>query len=864
MISNKIFKLAALTSIVGLSVSGMILTTPIQAQRNPSGASILTERNISAASLAQEMVDSPKASDDTLLIKTKAPESSQDLENKYADGQVVEKEGEEEDEGKVHVYKLNQAEDLQSELEEVLSDPEVEFAQPIYKYELMYTPNDPQFATNQWYLKDAAPGIKMETAWNTMAAKLGVSCGDGSECGGRSSVKVAVIDSGVNTSVSDLSGINYAPQSEWQSYYWASSTAQCSANGDDYLAEWIGTGAMCVKTGGQGDQNGHGTEVTSVIAMQDNNQIGVGVSPNVTILPIEIRDGALNTLTIEKAVDHSRLSGAKVVNMSLGAPVNDTYLKTAIDKLNQAGGIVVVSSGNSGDNTLIYPAANDNTISVGASDRNDNRSNYSTYNSKVDLVSPVNSSTGNVLVQTKNGTADNLASGTSFSAPQVTGVIALMVSINPDLTFSELKQNYIAKGLMTVDIGAAGKDNETGYGRLDAAKAISSLQLTPKIAYPTATDKVYYEQSITITAENVDTSLNVAKVEFYVDGKKVGEDATAPYSTNWTPDIVGYKIPFSGKIVLNSGSPINISANLVEINLPFHPWVSDSRGRTELTYEMVDFNGRLYQSHTGTNNRIYTRSTSATNVYTNPSSGWSGWETSPDPKEHTSLPVSMAIFNGKIYHTHIGRPDGEGRRKIYTRSSNNGVNWTGWSKGPDPKENTTLPIGMVEFNSKLYQVHVGGDNKIYTRSSTDGQTWTGWTRGDDPNEYTSHPVKIAEFDGKLYQVHTGRNKRIYTRSSTDGVNWTGWTHGDDPNEYTDTMVEIEAVGDKLYEVHTGRNKRIYTRVSTDGTTWSAWVQNEGVTTLPVTMAEFDNHLYQGYVDSSGKMWWRRLETATPR
>ncbi len=385
-----------------------------------------------------------------------------------------------------------------------------------------------------------------------------------------------------------------------------------------------------------------------------------------------------------------------------------------------------------------------------------------------------------------------------------------------------------------------------------------------EITKPTHLTNLTEVSSFDIEAEVVvpQSSDVVEKVRFFDSGKFIGEDSDEPYSISIdNPDLGIYYL--TAKADLKSGVELD-SNNTVKltINFPFNPWVSDIKGFTKMPYEMVEFKDKLYQSHTGNNNRIYTRYTSSTDVYSNPNSGWTGWKSSEDPREYSPLPVTMATFDGKIYHTHIGRTDGEGRKKIYTRSSEDGIEWTGWSKGPDPKENTPLPIDMVEFDNKLYQVHVGGNNKIYTRYLEKGSTeWSPWDRDKgDPNEFTSHPVRMAVFEDKLYQVHAGKNKKIYTRHLNKGSGeWSNWERDkENKNEYANTMVDIHSVGGKIYQVHNGRNKKIYTRVSSDGKDWSDWLQNEGDTNLPVTLTDFEDHLYQAYVNYSERMYWRKL------
>lgn len=383
---------------------------------------------------------------------------------------------------------------LKPKLETLLQDPAIILAQPIYEYQTFqstgsYIPTDPLFST-QWQLDTPAPGINLPQAWSRFGSHQNLPDCNNGNCGGSSEVKIAIIDTGVNTTVSDLVGANWAPQTDWRSYYWASQASVCTSNGHSVESDWPITGVICVANGSQTDQNGHGTSVASILAMQHNTLGGAGIVPKVQILPIELKDcqrnsqgqctngySALNTFTVEKAIDYAISKGVKIINLSLGSDSPDPYLNQAIDRFNQSGGILVAAAGNGGanGNPKYYPAYSENTIAVGAINRDGTRASYSTFHDRIDLVAPVDGYTNaeHMLVQDHEGNFVRRV-GTSFAAPQVVGVLALMVSINPEITFFDIKYNFLPNGKMTVDLGPIGKDNETGYGRLDALKAVQS------------------------------------------------------------------------------------------------------------------------------------------------------------------------------------------------------------------------------------------------------------------------------------------------------------------------------------------------------------------------------------------------------
>jgi len=368
------------------------------------------------------------------------------------------------------------------------------------------------------------------------------------------------------------------------------------------------------------------------------------------------------------------------------------------------------------------------------------------------------------------------------------------------------------------------------------------------------------------STEDVDSSVSAYSVASF------GQDNTNRFEFTIPLDAFGDSSLITSNNATIAALAVDPNGNMSEVSpfidveppLSTTPWVTDGNAKTTQPYEMLEFNSQLYQTHIGLNRRIYTRKTSNILVHedNNNKRDWQAWQTSADPFEETTLPISITAYNGRIYQTHVGAGV---QGKIFTRSSSDGTNWTGWTKGNDAAEDTKKPVYMTSYAGKVYQVHVGLSGKIFTRSSNsvDGSgniTWSGWTKGNDAGEFTSLPVTMATFnDGlgeKLYQVHIGGNKKIYTRSSQNGIVWSNWTTGTDPNESTSTPVTMVANGGYLYQSHRGDSGQIFTRVSTNGSTWSGWYHNTGYTNLPVSLAVFNNKVYQGHVSPSGDIWWR--------
>ncbi|MBD2076975.1 peptidoglycan DD-metalloendopeptidase family protein [Phormidium sp. FACHB-592] len=285
---------------------------------------------------------------------------------------------------------------------------------------------------------------------------------------------------------------------------------------------------------------------------------------------------------------------------------------------------------------------------------------------------------------------------------------------------------------------------------------------------------------------------------------------------------------------------VAISANeLAELKVEDdRAWVSIGGKSTEIEMSqiaMASLNERFYQSHQGLDNKIYTRSsTDGVN--------WSGWNNNGGGE--TLNAPSLTALNGRLYQSHRGMDN-----RIYTRSSTDGQNWTGWASNREG--DTPSAVALTTQNNRLYQSIRGLDNNIYTRSSTDGVTWTRWN-SNGGGQTLSAPA-LASFNGKLFQAHQGTDNKIYTRSSFDGIQWSSWSSGlTFPNlafqsQSTLSAVTMTSLNGKLFQSIRGMDNKMYTRSSPDGSSWTSWASDKiGDTPDAPSLATFNGKLYQAH------------------
>lgn len=257
------------------------------------------------------------------------------------------------------------------------------------------------------------------------------------------SVTVAVVDTGVDLSHPDLQGVLV----------------------EGYNAAAPGTPPQ--------DGQGHGTMTAGCVGAVADNGIGVaGVAPNAKIMPVKVGNSASSIVdAMIWAADH-----ADMITMSLSIKPGMADYPAAIETTKRAAQYVmskgvpmVCSMGNTGSSSKNVPSAfagNEvpNLIAVGATDKADRVTSFSTYGPWTTVSAP-----GAGIVTTAMGGKYQAVDGTSFSTPITAGVVALMLGAG------QAKDPGVIRKRLTdtaKDIGAPGFDDKAGFGRVDAVKAV--------------------------------------------------------------------------------------------------------------------------------------------------------------------------------------------------------------------------------------------------------------------------------------------------------------------------------------------------------------------------------------------------------
>ncbi len=197
--------------------------------------------------------------------------------------------------------------------------------------------------------------------------------------------------------------------------------------------------------------HGHGTAMASLIAGRD--AVHGGVAPASEILDVRVADstGMGNTAFVAQGILYAVDSGARVINISLGAAADSTMLREAVAYAISRGVTVVAAGGNEQASSLAYPASYDKVISVAAVDAQGRQAYFSNSGEGLFISAP-----GVGIVSWYSGGKTVIGSGTSQAAALVSGGVAALLSRNYQAANIPLvlTSNAVRTGAPVTQVGA--------------------------------------------------------------------------------------------------------------------------------------------------------------------------------------------------------------------------------------------------------------------------------------------------------------------------------------------------------------------------------------------------------------------------
>lgn len=263
----------------------------------------------------------------------------------------------------------------------------------------------------------------------------------------------------------------------------------------------------------------HGTMVAGIIGAVKNNSVGIaGIADGVKLMSlIACSDKGCPTDAVVKAIRYAADNGANIINLSLGSTGTTTYTDKYNDAIKYAynkGVVIVASAGNgdiqgqvgqSTDQIPVSPVCNDNganmVLGVSGTDTADNYINWANWGSCVDVVAPALSITSTSAPDFSNGSFYDTEDGTSFSAPIVAGLAALLKAKYPTISNTDIiamiKRNAVQK---------TGYNGALGSGEIDIGKTLqdkyvpTTLIPNTPITTPTNSNTILGQTVQTITS----------------------------------------------------------------------------------------------------------------------------------------------------------------------------------------------------------------------------------------------------------------------------------------------------------------------------------------------------------------------------
>lgn len=320
-------------------------------------------------------------------------------------------------------YRIPDRRSIEDVLRELEDDPRIQLSQPNYIYRLLDGTTGNK-KTSRSRLQYALKTLQMTQAHTHAKGE---------------NVRIAVIDSGVDEKHAEL----------------ATSISQ-TYNAVPHVAQRA---------------DAHGTAVAGIIGAGGTLK---GMAPGARILAVRafVRESKVakpltDSFILAHALDWAATNKAKILNLSFAGP-DEPLIGEVIAAAQAAGMIVVAAAGNNGpDANPVFPAAYPGVIAVTATDKKDHLYDKANRGDYVTVAAPG----VRILAPIPRGGFD-FKSGTSFAAPHITGLIALMLERRPDLTATNIRA---ALSNTAVDLGPPGPDPMFGSGRTDALASLQAV-----------------------------------------------------------------------------------------------------------------------------------------------------------------------------------------------------------------------------------------------------------------------------------------------------------------------------------------------------------------------------------------------------
>lgn len=329
----------------------------------------------------------------------------------------------------------------------------IDYAERVPLDKITLTPNDPSYPS-QWEFSN----IQASLAWNYFSTG--------------STIVVAIVDDAIERTHPDLAANIWINAGD-------NNTNGVDDDGNGYIDDRNGWDVA------DNDNNpnppssafDHGTHVAGIAGAVSNNGVGVSsIGYSVRLMCVKSTNSSSSVTHGYDGVLYAAENGADVINMSWGGSTFSTTAENIINYAHSLGCVLIAAAGNNNVSTVFYPAGYTNVIAVAATTSSDTKASFSNYGTWIDVSAP-----GNNIYSTTVGASYGYKSGTSMASPMVAGLAGLMLSLNPALTNTDIR-NCIQTTVNNIDGLNPGYVGQLGSGRINANLAMQCISST--LAWP--------------------------------------------------------------------------------------------------------------------------------------------------------------------------------------------------------------------------------------------------------------------------------------------------------------------------------------------------------------------------------------------
>lgn len=341
---------------------------------------------------------------------------------------------------RIYELRFSSKQGIEKVINELLKNPNIEYAEPSYLHYVSYTPNDPLFSGFQSQLKQ----VKAEQSWDLIRNS--------------SNTIIAIVDTGTDMDHIDLKANIIFPGIDLVGL--SGTNPQVDSNPDV-----------------SSDSTDHGVSVSGIASAVSDNGIGIAsIAYNAKLMIVKAC--ADNNATViykgYEGIKYAADNGAHIINCSFSGPNGSSFGQDIVNYAISKGSLIIACAGNSNSSAPEYPAAYAGVLGVSAVDLNDKKNDFSSYGSHISISAP------GVVYSSKNGNKYGLVAGTSFSAPMVSSAAALVRSRFPAFDMFQVAEQLKVSS-DNIDQLNPGYAGQLGHGRLNVFRALT--ETLPSIKY---------------------------------------------------------------------------------------------------------------------------------------------------------------------------------------------------------------------------------------------------------------------------------------------------------------------------------------------------------------------------------------------